>query len=349
MNPHWRDLQVARGAELGPDDRLRFPEDPAGAPADCTLFDLSQLGLIAVRGADAPSFLQGQLTNDIRELSPAHSQLAGWCSAKGRLLASLRVMRIGDAIALQLPASRVAETLDRLRRFVLRAQVELEDAGDRWVCIGLAGDCAPGLLRGLGLALPEGDGDLAETDGVTLLRLPSPGPRFELIGPPERIAGYWDALTPSTRKGSADLWALHDIRAGIPTVYGETADAFVPQMANLQLIDGVSFNKGCYTGQEVVARMQYLGKLKRRMYWAELESDTQPRPGDALYAPASVSEQAAGRVVDARPAGPGRFELLAVAEIAAVDSGEVRLGEGGPLLRLAPPPYGFPPERTDSA
>jgi tRNA-modifying protein YgfZ len=113
-------------------------------------------------------------------------------------------------------------------------------------------------------------------------------------------------------------------------------------MVNMQSIDGVSFNKGCYTGQEVVARMQYLGRLKRRMYVGEVESPVPPRPGDALEAAGSGSEQGAGRVVDARAVGGGRYALLAVVEIEAAEGGEVRLGTGGPVVRLGPPPYGFP-------
>jgi folate-binding Fe-S cluster repair protein YgfZ len=113
-------------------------------------------------------------------------------------------------------------------------------------------------------------------------------------------------------------------------------------MANMQLIDGVSFHKGCYTGQEVVARMQYLGKLKRRMYLAEVDSETAPRPGDALFSPESSSQQGGGTVVMASPVGTGRYELLVVVEIKAAESGEVRLAEAGPLLRLKAPPYGFP-------
>jgi folate-binding Fe-S cluster repair protein YgfZ len=116
-------------------------------------------------------------------------------------------------------------------------------------------------------------------------------------------------------------------------------------MVNLQLIDGVSFTKGCYSGQEVVARMQYLAKPKRRMYLADVESPIPPRPGDALESATGSSEQAAGRVVDACPIGDGRYALLAVVEIEAAEGhGEVRLGASGARLRLQPPPYGFPTE-----
>ena len=347
MNTHWQDFLNRRGARVAEDGTIRFAEasQPQDSePSACALFDLSHLGLIAVRGEDAESFLQGQLTNDIREVSPSHTQLSGHCSPKGRLLACFRVLRLGEGIHLQLPRERVADALKRLRLYVLRAKVTLEDVSDDLIRVGVAGDCAPSALERAGLAVPGRDEDLTTTGAISVVRLPSPSPRFELIGPLETMRVLWDALAQTATPSTADIWALHDIRGGVPNVYQETVEAFVPQMLNLQLIDGVSFNKGCYTGQEVVARMQYLGKLKRRMYWAEVEADTQPRPGEALYAPRSTSEQATGRVVDARPSGPGRFELLAVVEIDAAEGGEVRLAEQGPLLRLRPPPYGFPQE-----
>ncbi|MGE5154207.1 MAG: YgfZ/GcvT domain-containing protein [Bdellovibrio bacteriovorus] len=345
MNPQWQEFLITRGAEISPDSGVRFAgpgNAPLGEPGDCALFDLSHLGLIAVRGEDAESYLQGQLTNDIRELSPTHSQLSSHCSPKGRMLANFRVLRLGDTIYLQLPRERVPDSLKRLKLYVLRAKVTLEDASDTLVRIGIAGECAASALARLGLGIPDREEDLATTNGVSVLRLPSPAPRFELIGEVALLTELWDGLAQVAVPSDRDLWALHDIRAGIPHVFQETVEAFVPQMVNMQLIDGVSFTKGCYTGQEVVARMQYLGKLKRRMYWAEVESDAPPRPGDELHAPTSTSEQASGRVVDARPAGPGRCELLAVVEIEAAEGGEVRLGGQGPLLRLRPPPYGFP-------
>ncbi len=345
MNPQWRDFLTARGAKISAADIVHFPDSsPADASSQtgCALFDLSHLGLIAVRGEEAESFLQGQLTNDIRELSATHTQLSSHCSPKGRMLASFRVMRLSDAICLQLPRERVEDTLKRLRLYVLRAKVTLKDASDDLVRIGIAGDCTPGELERLGLKVPERDGDMALNSGVNVLRLPSTSPRFELIGTLEPLTALWDAMAARATPGSADAWALHDIRAGIPTVYAETADTFVPQMTNMQLIDGISFTKGCYTGQEVVARMQYLGKLKRRMYLAEVEADSTPHPGAELHAPASTSEQANGRVVDARPIGNRRYALLAVVEVAAAEAGEVRLGEQGPRLRFEPPPYGFP-------
>lgn len=339
MNMQWQRFLEAQSAVIDA-DQTRFP----GAPTDaaCALLDLSHLGLIAVSGADAQGFLQGQLTNDLRELSPGHTQLAGHCSPKGRLLASFRVLRLGDTYYLQLPRSVLPAALKRLQMFVLRAQVKVSDASDVLVCIGLAGDCAADLLAGTFPSLPEADHGMAQAGDLIVVRVPGPPPRFQVLGPVVALAPLWEALAAQATPMDGAYWSLLDIRAGIPSIYPETADAFVPQMANLQLIDGVSFTKGCYTGQEVVARMQYLGKLKRRMYLAEVEAASAPRRGEALHVPDSTSEQAGGRVLDARRSGDGRYELLAVVEIEAAEAGEVRLGVDGPRLQLKAPPYGLP-------
>ncbi|MBK1718246.1 YgfZ/GcvT domain-containing protein [Thiocystis violacea] len=344
MTNSWRDFLTTGTARVDPDGRVRFPEPTA--PTDNRLFDLSHLGLIAVRGEDAASFLQGQLTNDIRELSEAHTQLSGHCSQKGRMLAAFRVMKLGDVIYLQTPAERLPDIIKRLRMFVLRAKVTLSDASDELVRIGLAGDRAPEWLAEQELPTPERDNDLAAAGDVFLVRVPGPTPRFEILGPVTAMVRLWEALATQAAPANAQDWTLLDIQAGLPTVYNQTVEAFVPQMTNMHLIDGVSFHKGCYTGQEVVARMQFLGKLKRRMYLAEVETDTPPQPGDELFSASSTSQQASGRVVDASPLAGGRQALLVVAEISAAENGEVRLGENGPVLGLQEPPYGFPREEA---
>jgi tRNA-modifying protein YgfZ len=337
MNPDWQAFLSARGDGVG-----THPPGETLTEAPCTLFDLSHLGTIAVRGADADTFLQGQFTNDVRACSATRTQLSGYCSPKGRLLALFRVLRDLDGIRLHTPRECVADTLKRLRLYVLRAKVTLEDASDDLVRIAIAGAGAASTLARLRLALPQADNELARTGELRVLRLAAPVSRYELIGPCQHVIPLWEALAPCCASGGADAWALLDIRAGIPNVYLATADAFVPQMLNLQVIDGVSFNKGCYVGQEVVARMQNLGRLKRRMYLARVECDTPPRPGDEVWSPVSTSEQGTGSVVDARPAGVGHYELLVVAQIEAAESGQVRLGAEGPPLQLQPPPYGFP-------
>jgi hypothetical protein len=347
MQPDWRAFLESRSAAIGDDGAARFGSSPAaGSEPPCAVIDLSHLGLIAVGGPEAAQFLQGQLSNDVRELSDNHTQLSSHCSPKGRMIANFRVLRIEESLFLVLPRAQMEPILKRLRMFLLRAKVQIDDVSDALVCFGIAGDCADPALGELFGPLPQQDNAMSRTGAAALIRIPGAAQRFLFIGPAKQAQALWQM---AVDEGGAvevdpDLWALHDIRAGLPTVLPETREAFVPQMANMQLLDGVSFTKGCYTGQEVVARMQYLGKLKRRMYVAEVEADQAPRPGDVLSAPGSSSEQAPGRVVDARASGPNRYELLVVAEIAAAEGDGLRLGDDGPRLTLQPPPYGFPAE-----
>jgi folate-binding protein YgfZ len=342
MNSEWKAFLQSKSAEIEDTGGVRFPDAPL--TADCALCDLSQLGLIAVSGTDAQDFLQGQLTNDLRELSDTHSQLSSHCSSKGRILASFRVFRVDGVFFLQLPRTKLDASLKRLQMFVLRSQVKLTNASDDFAAAGLSGDCAAGLLEGLFNTVPEQDNGMVRNGDLVLIRIPGTVPRFQIVGPPATMEPIWDALSTEAIQANRNHWSLLDIRAGIPSVYPKTSDAFVPQMVNMQLIDGVSFTKGCYTGQEVVARMQYLGKLKRRMYRGKVETDSVPAPGDELHSPASSSEQSAGRIVDVCALGDGRYELLAVVEIAAAERGDIRLGADGPPLKLEEPPYGFPTE-----
>ncbi|QGU32566.1 YgfZ/GcvT domain-containing protein [Thermochromatium tepidum] len=341
MMHQWRDVLTAGTGSIDAAGRVQFPEPTT--PTDCRLFDLSHLGLIAARGADAANFLQGQLTNDVRELSASHTQLSAHCSQKGRILTLFRVLRLGETLYLQTPLERVAETIQRLSRFILRAKVSLSDAGNELIRIGLAGATAAELLAAQGLPTPERDNGLAQSGEIAVIRIPGATPRFELLGPFEPLRRLWEVLAPQAAPANAVDWTRLDIQAGLPNVYQRTVETFVPQMLNLQLIDGLSFNKGCYTGQEVVARMQFLGKLKRRMYLAEVEREAPPEPGEELSAASSTSQQTDGWVVDSAPLGERRHVLLVVAEIAAVDRGdEIRLGVAGPVLSLREPPYGFP-------
>jgi folate-binding protein YgfZ len=346
MNNEWLSFLISQSARIGPGGEVEFPGAPA--QADCALVDLSHLGLIAVRGADGASFLQGQLTNDIREVSGEHSQISSYCSPKGRMLACLRVLRRGEDYLLLIPRDLLEPFLQRLRLFILRARVTLEDVSDTLVQVGLAGDCAEALLQQSFPVLPALANNAVHLGRLGLIRMPGSTPRFLLLGPAEAVAALWSRLSPPAVPVGAAYWSLLEIRAGIPAIHPETVDAFIPQMTNLHLVDGVSFTKGCYTGQEVVARTQYLGRLKRRLYRAAVESPMPPRPGDPLYCQESTSGQGPGQIVDAQPSGAGRYELLAVVEIEAAEGGRVRLSADGPVLRFLPLPYPIPAEGESS-
>ena len=317
------------------------PISPQTEHANCAINDLSHFGLIRVEGEDAEHFLQGQLTNDLREVTQTHSNLAGWCSAKGRMLANFRCFLRDGAYYLQTPQENLPSVLKRLGMYVLMSKVTLTDVSDELMRLGLTGDCALSLLQSRFPEIPETANGAAQNGQLSLIRLPGEMPRFELLGPVEELIAFWqDAAEQAVRAGD-DFWALQEIRAGVPTIFPATSEAFVPQMTNMQLVDGVSFNKGCYTGQEVVARMQYLGKLKRRMYLAHVTTDTRPQPGDDLHSPGSTSGQGTGKVVDARPV-EGGYDLLAVIEAGSAEDDEVCLGEQGPAIELRQLPYAFP-------
>ena len=353
MNSEWQNFLEQQGATITEGEVRDYGDRAAelkqAAEGD-SLCDLSHEALIRASGDDASSFLQGQLTNDVRNVSATRHQLSSYCNPKGRMLALFRLFMHDEAYNLQLPASLLAPTLKRLQMFVLMAKVQLEDAGDTLSRFALAGPTAEKLLQKHLAAAPREEGEALSADGITVLRIAGRQPRFILHGPLTAMQSLWQSLRDDgAAPVGAEAGRLLDIHAGLPAVYPETSEAFVPQMVNLQLVGGVSFKKGCYTGQEVVARMQYLGKLKRRMYLAHVDSEQPPRPGDELTSPHSASGQGAGKVVSAAQAPQGGYDLLCVIEIAAADSGEVYLGEiGGAALTIDSLPYAFEPQQAAS-
>ena len=306
---------------------------------NCQLFDLSDLGLIRASGDDSEFFLQGQLTNDITEVTSEHSQLSGYCTPKGRLLATMRVISHGGDFLLLMPRERLTAVLQRLSMFVLMSKVTLSDASDELQTIGLYGDCTVSLPAGETPA--EADDSVAAQDGVTIVRIAADAPRFLLIGSSGVIAQRRQLLTETTAPAANEQWQLQDIRAGLPSVFDATVEAFVPQMVNMHLVNGVSFSKGCYTGQEIVARMHYLGKLKRRMYHVAVEGEC-PASGTDLYSPQSQSGQGSGKIVMSTTTAEGACEALAVIEVANAEAGQLRLNdEDGAKLEILELPYSF--------
>jgi hypothetical protein len=303
---------------------------------------LQHLGLIRASGGDTTDFLQGQTSNDVKQVDTDHHQLSSYSTPKGRMLALFTLFKRDDDYYLQLPQSLLDTVLKRLTMFVMRSDVTLANAGDELPAFGLSGPQAEKLLQNtLGSCPSEPDQSLT-TNGITVLRRPGDTPRFICIGAADRLISLWQGLAGDTIPAGADAWNLLEIRAGIPSVEADTVEAFVPQMVNLQLVNGVNFKKGCYPGQEVVARMQYLGKLKRRMYRVRIESSNTPAAGTELFSPASASGQGAGRVVRSAPSPDGGIEMLVVAEISSAESQSLYLtDENGPQLELLQLPYAF--------
>jgi len=302
--------------------------------ADSAFFcPLSHEGVLAVRGSDAAKFLQGQLTCNLNYLSDTQASLGARCTQKGRMQSSFRILLQGDGVLLAMATELLEPQLADLKKYAVFSKSKLTDESAAWVRFGL--EDADQVLASLGLELPAETDSVSRTDALIAIRV-SPG-RAELWAPVAQAQTLHSQLAVQLKEGDLNQWLLGQIRAGIGQVMPQTRELFIPQMLNLQAIGGVSFKKGCYTGQEIVARMQYLGKLKRRLYRLSLNASELPTPGTPLFSPTHNS--AIGEVVIAAQAGDV-IELLAVLQAEAADSGDVHVGTlEGPGLQLLDLPY----------
>jgi folate-binding protein YgfZ len=260
---------------------------------------LAHLGALRFTGADALGFLQGQVSNDTQRLTENTAVLAAYSTAQGRVLALIYLLPHSSGVVAILPREILPPTMERLRKFILRAKVRIEEAADLIVAGGLG-------------TTPGGSSRYVEQDGIGMAPVGHDASRYWVIGPPEKIAAPPDAAAASRIEAE---WRLADIRAGLPQVYAATSEAFVAQMLNLDLLDGISFTKGCYTGQEIIARTQHLGRIKRRLFRLALPAGSWS-VGQALR----LTDGRQGRlteVVESR----GRTEALAVLSTEASSAG----------------------------
>jgi len=350
-NNAWHDFLTSQGAQFKDNVVEHFGKidvERRAAESQDILCDLSHLGFISVTGNDAQSFLQNQLSNDIKQVSEQRSQLNAYCTAKGRALALFRVFQFHDSYYLQLPVERIETTQKRLQMFVLMSKVTLQNASDRFFAFGIAGPNAQQNLQQICQTIPQNEDTCTSTDDLIITRIRGLQPRYIVAGEFDALSAAWNKLKSASMLCGNHVWSYLDIHAGVPQIYEANVEEFVPQMLNLHSIDGISFQKGCYPGQEVVARMHFLGKLKRRMYLAHAESDQAPRAGDLIFASGDESEQGVGRIVQAEAAPEGGFDFLAVLQIANADAKRLHLlGPDGPSLTLKELPYPVVLERED--
>ena len=295
------------------------------------VFDLKNHSILRISGEDRHEFLQGQLTQDLDSLGPWQSALAGWTTAKGRSLVISQLMQWNEAIYMPVSADIVGQVAKRLSMFVLRANVKIDSPDVSLV--GLVTDTGDPVTIN-GLEVPLEPGACRANDTLFLARVIGDSSRLWVIGTPEAVGDIQD--TASIRL-SAEDWTLRNIRAGIPDIQLETSELFIPQMLNLDLLGGVSFTKGCYVGQEIVARTQNLGRIKRRMYRFRSKSEHRFAAGGLLYGP----DNATGKIVLCSRDDPFT-ELLAVI---AIDSagGHWFADEGRSLpVEKMPLPYSVP-------
>ena len=335
MNQEWQQFLTDNGAQVTDPSDVSFAGDNQLAP-DNMLCPLTGQVVLRVTGEDATDFLQGQFSNDVAALASPGSQLTTWSSPKGRVLTLLRLYRDESGYLIVLPAEQAEAFVKRLRMYVLMAKVVVEEQ-PQLVCLGVGGGAAVDLVsKSLSAAPVEVDACISHGDTIAT-RVRGMVPRFEVITTLENARELWPAWSQTCQPCGESVWRLQNIDAGVPGINNATSEAFVLQMLNLQHIDGVSFKKGCFPGQEVVARMQYLGKLKRRMYRVTGNGDELPAPGDDIYNKDTAS--AVGKVVDAQAAGDGTYRMLAVCAIAAAEKPLFLEPEAQRPLELLDLPY----------
>ncbi len=348
MNKDWQDKLVSFGASVDSDGRLSFADDSGAYGSQIAaqaqenvplLVDLSPLAVVDITGPDAEAFLQAQVCNDLTSLSKNDVQINGYCTPKGRLLAVFTVFSNEDGYRILLPDGVAQTFAKRLQMFVMRAQVSINVSTDL-ICSGLIFDAVSSAdtvqLPANTPSLPTTELQVSKNQQMQIVRwhdTPSVvsaetdnqrvQPRYICIAAQDTMSELWEI--DSFHRRSYPHWQWADINAGIPNVYTSSTEQFIPQMLNMHLINALSFKKGCYPGQEIVARMQYLGKLKKHMKRMRVpEATDAPAPGEVLT---TGTNNNAGQVVDAVVDEAG-LNLLAVVNI-DIQINELRLGHLG--------------------
>jgi folate-binding protein YgfZ len=343
MNPNWQQFLTQQGATFDAGRVQHFGDATAELNATAqgmVLCDLSQFGTLLASGEDAQSFLQNMLSSDINEVEANHAQISSLSSPKGRMLATMLIWRNGDGYLLQLPRALCEPMRKKLSMYVLRAKVKISDTSDEIVSFGLSGENAQTILGRQFGELPQRPFGFTDTGQAGVLKFSET--RFQISTVAQYAPTLWQLLVQHAQPVGSVCWDWLNIRAGIPVILPQTQEQFVPQMANLELIGGVNFKKGCYPGQEIVARMQYLGKLKRRMYLAHINTSEVPQPGDEVFS-AEMEGQASGMIANVSPAPGGGYDALAVMQISSRESQTVHWkSPQGEALQFLPPPYPLP-------
>ncbi|MBD2858569.1 folate-binding protein YgfZ [Spongiibacter sp. KMU-158] len=310
--------------------------DSAELTGKIKLTVLTQYQLLSVIGPDSSKFLQGQTTCDWREVNLQTARYGSYCNIKGRMIGSfLGFSPAEDNIQLRMRSDIIESSKTTLAKYIVFSKAKLSVNSHNLVGFGISGENCSEALKSLLQEHPEAALSSNTAEQITVIKLPGIEERFECWVAPEKANAIWTALTQQAEIVSSDHWELGNIQAGIGEVCAATQDLFIPQMLNHQLIGAVSFKKGCYTGQEIVARMQYRGKLKRHMYLAE-KAGALPKPGDDVFV--DENSQSIGNIVSAVNSGEG-VTLLAVLTSDAVAQGNIHLANDSNTLNVGSLPY----------
>lgn len=361
---NWHHFLAQQGAQLDNGIAVSFGEtagDYAALSATTTLTDIGDQGLLAFRGPHSAKFLQGQITCDINLLNTDTSIIGAICNLKGRVTTSFRLIEassspaiasVTDAsdassfetssrgssstqILMSMHRDLIAATLATLEKYAVFSKTTLTDCSADYRQFGIAGPNALAALATLFPEIPDAINSTSSSALGTLIRID--GARFLILAPRANAESIWQKLAEGATATGLPFWQLLNIHGGIAAIGPDTSGEFVPQMLNYQAVGAVSFKKGCYTGQEIVARMQYLGKLKRRLYRLSADAVEVPCPGAVITLASGAQE--VGQVVLAARADANTLELLAVLTSAAAAQSQLEIAGAPAAVTLLPLPY----------
>jgi folate-binding protein YgfZ len=307
-----------------------------------TLVNLRHLVCYQVDGEDATTFLQGQFSNDINAVTSSTSQISSYCTPKGRMLAIFYICKRGDSYFLLTSKDIAEEVMKRLQMYVMRSKVNitlLEDA----LLMGVCGTNHAEILASLNLSPTDAHYQVSANESLLAMNIPSVNARYLIIGDSASAQQLQKLDISHMTIYNELLWQWLDIQAGLPSVTSNIKEAFVPQMANMELIEGVSFSKGCYPGQEIVARLHYLGNANRRMFRISVDQDEPINIGDDIFT--QGSDQPIGKVMSVVNEAENKYSGLAVLRIEAVIKNQLTIGSAsGNSAKILPLPYDVPTE-----
>lgn len=336
MCPDWQAFLITQGGKFDADRLLGFPEYD-NRIFDNFITDLSHLALIDVSGGDAVDFLNGQFTTNIKQLAEKHLQFSAWCNPKGLVKATFYIYRHETGFNILLPAILRDSFIKQLQMYIMRADVNLVDKSNILIRVGIQTNNK--LLTELIDSVPEQDDDIKIQKDFHCLRAfgsKNISQRYIIIGPIERIRTLWKDFSTYSYPVGAALWELLDIKAAYPWLSSQTTEKFLPQMLNLDLIDGLDYQKGCYPGQEIIARLHFRGQLKRSLYLATCSLDARPEISDQLYI--NNHKNSVGVVINVQPSKE-KYYLLAVIEKEFIEHHLALRATDGASLTLQPLPY----------
>jgi folate-binding protein YgfZ len=343
MNNDWKNFLSANGARHN-DDASDNASDNAKATTSNVLCDLSTYSTLVVAGDDAISFMQGQFTNDVEKIDADNSQMNGFCNKKGRMIANFRLFKHQQNHFLSIKNDLVGPSIEHLQNYILRAHVAVQDVSEQLIHLGLSGPDSPALLAEFIETVNEEDDSVSHNDNYIAIRVAGPQTRYEIFCSLEHAKALWEKLSEKVDVVEASSWDYLNIQAGLPYIDSHTSGEFVPQMVNMELINGVSFTKGCFTGQEIVARMHYLGKLKKRCYKIHIATEDRPKTGDKLFAENARAGQNTGALITTEKNPESGYDALAVIQIADTESKLFLNAADGAVITVKELPYSFDSE-----